>query len=131
MAVLTASLLWIFEEQIINVFTDMPQVKAFIFPAWGMYMLYVLVDAAQVIGASAVRATGNQGKAAFITSVTYWCVGVPLAWVLCFKCHLDLAGLWMGPIVAVALTFVGYNILFFRVDWEKLIQGMKERRLTD
>jgi Na+-driven multidrug efflux pump len=49
-------------------------------------------------------------------------VGVPLAWVLCFKLHMDISGLWIGPIVAVALTFIGYNILFFRIDWPQLIQ---------
>lgn len=46
MAVVTAGVLWIFELQLINIFTNMDEVKAYIFPAWWAYILYVLVDAA-------------------------------------------------------------------------------------
>ena len=59
MAMITATLLYLFEHQIINAFTTMPEIISYIVPAWPMYIIYVLVDAAQVVGASAVRATGN------------------------------------------------------------------------
>ena len=117
MATVTVALLWLLEHQIISVFSTLPEIVDYITPAWSVYLIYVLVDAVNVIGASGIRATGNQSKGVWITSLCYWLIGLPLAWVLCFKAHMDLAGLWLGLMVAVVFTIVGYNVLFFRIDW--------------
>jgi len=46
MAAVTALLLWLFEHQIIGIFTSIPDIIDLILTAWPMYIVYVLVDAA-------------------------------------------------------------------------------------
>ena len=99
--------------------------------AWPALFLYMAFDAVQVIGAAVVRATGNQGKAAFITISAYWALGIPISALLGFKADWGLFGIWLGPTVSVAFTFVCYNILISKVDWPQLFKEVRERRAND
>lgn len=46
--------------------------------------------------AGVVRGAGRQTVGAATNFVSYWLLGLPLAALLAFRCHLGVHGLWLG-----------------------------------
>jgi len=113
--------LMVFEEPIIGMFTDGEGVLQHMKSAWPVLLIFVVFDSTQAIGGSVMRATANQGTAAFITSTAYWAVGIPASALFCFYWEFDLFGMWIGPTLATAINTMCYTILISRMNWGSLI----------
>ena len=55
-----------------------------------------LSDGIGAIGVSALRGMEDTTVPFFITTVSHWLLGIPLAYVLCFPCAWGVQGLWWG-----------------------------------
>ena len=78
----------VFKNQIIGMYTNEPAVIALMEQAWVAILIFVFFDGIQFIGAAALRGAGKQGWGAIVTTLAYWIVGLPLAYVFAFKCEL-------------------------------------------
>ncbi len=54
-----------------------------------------------------LRGSGRQGVGAALNFATYWCLGLPLVWLLAFKAGLGIAGLWAGIAATTTLQVHG------------------------
>jgi multidrug resistance protein, MATE family len=122
------SCLIIFRNSVISVFTNLPEIKELMKLAWPMLMIFCVFDTTQSVGSAVVRATGNQGLGAFVTSSGYWLFGIPISCLLVFKYDMSLNGLWVGPTVACAYLTLCYVLLIARVDWYKLVEQIRQRK---
>jgi len=66
-------------------------------------------------------------KIKFVTIISYWGVGIPVAWYLMFKKDMKLVGLWYGPTVACMLNFIYYEYIVNTVDWQDIANKMGEK----
>jgi len=58
-------------------------------------------------------------------------IGIPLAYVFCFKYNLGIKGIWVGPTVAVAMNTLAYILIFYCLDWDTLIEEAVKKREDD
>ena len=106
-------------------YTDLPEVAAYISAAWYVLIAFTIFDTTQAMGIGIIRASGKQYIGAILTGVAYMLIGIPISYVCGFIYDLDNTGLWVGPTVAVAFNTICYNIIIVCMDWEKLIKSIK------
>lgn len=57
---------------------------------------FQLFDGTQVVGLGVLRGLGDVNIPTFITFLAYWVVGIPVGYLLGFKFHLGVNGIWYG-----------------------------------
>lgn len=74
-----------------------------------------------------LRASGRQGRGAFINWASYWVLGLPVSYFLAFHYHWGVYGLRVGLTVAAACqALVLHLIVACRFDWEREVERAKE-----
>jgi len=66
---------------------------------------------------SSIQGLGVVAKIRFVTIVSYWVFGIPVAWYLMFQQDMKLKGLWYGPTLACLINFVYYQYIINTTDW--------------
>lgn len=79
--------------------------------------IFQLFDGVQTVTTGALRGLGDTRTPMIVNFVGHWILGLPLAWLLCFRYGYDAQGLWMG--LAVGLIFTGAILL---VVWHRRSQ---------
>lgn len=79
---------------------------------------YVILDCVQTVGQGIIRGLGKQGKASIGTVIGYWIIGIPLSCLNVFVLKWGMAGLWVGPVIAIAFNFFFYFSLVLKTDWQ-------------
>lgn len=85
--------------------------------------LFQLVDGAQVVAAHALRGLSDTKVPMFMAILGYWCVGLPVAWLMGFVLDLRGVGIWLG--LAAGLAFVAVLLVGRFAMRERL--GLLER----
>ncbi len=73
--------------------------------------LFQLSDGLQVACNGALRGMKDARMPMAITLFAYWCIGMPLGWVLAFPMGLETPGMWIGLIAGLTAAAV---LLFLR-----------------
>jgi MATE family multidrug resistance protein len=99
--VLSASVLWLFPEEIVSAFLDVrdpknAEVVAHAVVLAAIAAVFQLFDGLQAIGARALRGLKDTLVPMWIASVGYWVLGLLGGWILCFPLGYGAAGLWWG-----------------------------------
>ena len=70
---------------------------------------FQLFDGTQVVGLGVLRGLGDVNMPTFITFLSYWVIGIPVGYLLCFEYGFGVKGIWYG------LTFglLAASILLF------------------
>lgn len=78
----------------------------------GVAALFQVFDGGQVAGISVLRGAADTRIPTLITTVAYWLVGVPAAYVLGFHTRLGPVGVWIGIVIAlgVAALLLGWRV---------------------
>jgi MATE family multidrug resistance protein len=58
--------------------------------------VFLLLDGLQGVASGILRGAGKQKLGAVLGFITYYAIGLPMAWFLTFKCHIGVAGLIIG-----------------------------------
>jgi multidrug resistance protein, MATE family len=87
---------------------------------------FQLFDGAQVAGISVLRGAGDTRVPMLIAGLGYWCVGLPVGWVLAFHAGLGPLGIWAGLSLGLAAVAALLLLRVRRVFWTAPI-----RRLAD
>lgn len=80
-----------------------------------VYGALQLFDAWQVVATGALRGLGDTRTPMVLNLIGHWCVGLPLAYWLCFSRGWGVLGLWLG--LSISLTLVG--VLLVAVWWRR------------
>ncbi|KAI3994326.1 hypothetical protein MKX01_012583 [Papaver californicum] len=70
---------------------------------------------------------GWQADVAYVNSVSYYLIGLPIGLFMGFKLDWGLEGLWVGTQIGMALQTIVLMIMFCRADWDKEVQLSKDR----
>jgi multidrug resistance protein, MATE family len=76
--------------------------------------LFQLVDGAQIVTMSALRGLADVRVPMLLGIFSYWCVALPLSWLLTFRLDLGPTGIWMGLAAGllVAAVLLGWRFLW-------------------
>ena len=87
-----------------GLYTHEPEVLAIAVVLIPLAGLFQLVDGFQVVSFGVLRGAGDVRLPMLVPVVSFWAVGLPLAWVLAFKRDLGPQGIWYGLIAALSLA---------------------------
>ena len=93
---LSALTFWFLPELLTRAFTDeiaVIQMAAALLPIAAMFQVF---DGLQVVGSGVLRGTGDTRWPAALALIGYWCVGIPIAFLLAFRLEFGPEGLWWG-----------------------------------
>jgi MATE family multidrug resistance protein len=106
-----------------------------------MYCLagLTMIDGVQCIAGSAMKGAGKQFIGAIGNLVAFYAIGLPLAWMFCFKMKLSVAGLLLGMcggvsiqlVISFILIYFYQNYLFTRMVDTKKEGGFELIRKVD
>lgn len=109
-----------FDEALVGLFVDptdplRPQIIAIGASLLVVACFFQLVDAAQVMALSLLRGVQDTGVPMIYAFVSYWIIGVPLAYVLGFPLGWEGEGIWAG--LAIGLAVAGLVLVgrFWRI----------------
>ena len=77
------------------------------------------MDAMQVIGLGLLRGVQDTRVPMILAAISYWVVGMPVAYGLAFVLGLGPAGLWLGLVVGLSFAAV----LLMRRFWRGFARG--------
>jgi MATE family multidrug resistance protein len=70
---------------------------------------FQLFDGLQVVATGALRGLGDTRTPMLAHLACYWAIGLPVAYLLCFRFHWGAPGIWIG--LSAALILVGITLL--------------------
>jgi multidrug resistance protein, MATE family len=88
---------------------------------------FQLFDGAQVAGISVLRGAGDTRVPMLIAGLGYWCVGLPVGWVLAFHAGLGPVGIWAGLSLGLAAVAALLLMRVRRVFWTATIRRLADR----
>ena len=71
-------------------------------------------DAGQNIGVGILRGVGDVNSAFSLSVVGYWCIGLPLAWLMSVQFQLGIEGVWYALMLGLSVTAISQFWLFNR-----------------
>lgn len=78
-----------------------------------------ILDSMQGLLSGIARGCGWQKAGAYINLVSYYVVGLPLAFVLAFVFHIKAEGLWMGISSGSVVQLIALAAITWATNWEK------------
>jgi MATE family multidrug resistance protein len=82
--------------------------------------LFQLVDAAQVMAVGILRGVQETRVPMVIATISYWAIGMPVAYLLGFPLGLKGVGVWLGLATGLACAALALNWLFWRRTYPRL-----------
>lgn len=124
LALLAVAAFELFPRQLVGLYLDAthPETPAIVELAAGLLFyagLFQLMDAMQVIGLGLLRGVQDTRVPMILAAISYWVVGMPVAYALAFVLGLGPAGLWLG--LVVGLNFAA--VLLMRRFWRGFARG--------
>ena len=130
-ALLAVTVFVLFPGQLVGLYLDAgdPETPALVAIATGLMFyaaLFQLTDAMQVIGLGMLRGVQDTRVPMIIAAISYWLIGMPVAYGLAFVAGIGPAGLWLGLVsgltVAAALLMRRFWRGLARGDWTREAQ---------
>ena len=105
----SAILFWTAPGFLVRLFSDDTDVVRIGVGLFAVAAVFQLCDGLQAVTTGALRGLGNTRTPMFANLIGHWCIGLPLAWMLCFKYGWGAQGLWIG--LAAGLILIGATLL--------------------
>ncbi|XP_076960733.1 protein DETOXIFICATION 14-like [Bidens hawaiensis] len=109
------------EKKVVNYVKDMTPLLCFT----------IFVDTIQTILSGVARGSGWQGIGAYINLGSYYLVGIPMAIVLGFVCHLKGKGLWSGLTIGIVTQCILLTLVTCLTNWQKQASKARERMFKE
>jgi putative MATE family efflux protein len=106
----------LFAHIFVITFTDSVGVLNICVRASHVVALFTFADGLQGVLSGILRGCGKQSYGALTNFISYYAIGLPLAWALCFHSSLGVVGLMAG--IAVGIT-VQAAVLLLVLVWKK------------
>ncbi|KAI3993520.1 hypothetical protein MKX01_002533 [Papaver californicum] len=74
---------------------------------------------------------GWQAVVAYVNSITYYLIGLPIGVYMGLKLDWGLEGLWVGLQIGMGLQTIALIIMCWRANWDKEVQLSKDRVSED
>ncbi|MDX2435762.1 MAG: MATE family efflux transporter, partial [Acidobacteriota bacterium] len=91
---------------------DVIALASLLIPVAGFFQIF---DGLQVVSAGALRGAGDTRAPLIVNIVGFWCIGLPVSWLLGFKLGYGPIGLWWGLVAGLGAVAV---FLLIRLAWK-------------
>ncbi|XP_073673839.1 solute carrier family 47 member 4 [Garra rufa] len=108
-------------------FTSDGHIVALVSKLLNVYCVLQFFDGLVCVGMGILLGTGQQKIAAIANLFGYYCIGLPSSIVLMFTAKLQVAGFWLGLLIAVFLLAIFFTVVIFKLNWKKMTQEAVER----
>lgn len=110
------------------IFTKDEQVRTIITAILPIVAAVQLADALTALSNGLIRGMGRQKVGGWVNLGVYYLFAIPLSFLLAFgPPHWELAGLWTGPCLGLACTFVILFTYMRLADWESAVEEARAR----
>jgi MATE family multidrug resistance protein len=76
--------------------------------------LFQFADGGQVVALSLLRGINDTAVPMWLASFSYWCIGLPVAYIFGFTLGHGAAGVWVGLLVGLSVACIVMSIRFWR-----------------
>ncbi|VEU20695.1 DEKNAAC101605 [Brettanomyces naardenensis] len=87
---------------------------------------YQLADSVSCVAGGILRGQGRQYIGGRLNLIGYYAIALPISYLCGFVFNWELAGLWMGVLVALTTVATAGTIAVLKSDWEGLIRKSVE-----
>ena len=126
---LTAIIFTVAPRLLLHAYTSDATVIAIGAPLLWCAAAFQLFDGVQVIATGALRGSGDTRTALLTNLVAHWGIGLPLAWLLCFRWGWGVVGLWIGLSTGLILVGITLVLAWTRAS-RRLSAGGKTKRFS-
>ena len=91
---------------------DVIALASLLIPVAGFFQIF---DGLQVVSAGALRGACDTRAPLIVNIVGFWCIGLPVSWLLGFKLGYGPIGLWWGLVAGLGAVAV---FLLIRLAWK-------------
>ena len=87
---------------------------------------FILLDSVHGVWSGIIRGLGRQAYGSIWTLVCYYIFGMPLALYFAFSRDVGIKGLWIGFTIASLVLDIGFWVIIYCGDWNKIVERMKQ-----
>jgi MATE family multidrug resistance protein len=77
---------------------------------------FQLFDGTQVVGLGVLRGMGDVNIPTVITFISYWIIGLPIAWLLGIHLNLGVMGVWYGLVLGLMASSIMLFLRFQKIS---------------
>jgi len=127
-SLLLALTFWIFEFQIMSIFTTDLSIQAELKTAWISFATFICTDVLSGIAVSALVVVGKQKFGSIVTWIGYPLIAFPLIYYNTQVRGMGLTGIWIGAIAGVSFNGISFITKACLIDWQEVCVEHAARR---
>jgi multidrug resistance protein, MATE family len=119
--VITSLLLLIFRDKLLHIFTHEKDVINTSISVFMVFVVFQLLNGIQATTLGILRGIQDVSFPAVFTLFAYWMIAIPVGYLMVFRYHFDLKGVWIGMLCGLAIS-VGILCLrfFYNIKNDKI-----------
>lgn len=129
-SVVVSMTLYFFRNVLGYVYSNEKQIVEYVATSVPMLCVCIITDSLQMVLSGVAKGSGIQDMGAYVNLVSFYLVGIPVAVILGFVCHMKAKGLWFGILIGSILQFILLSALTFTINWEKQVIRARQRVVT-
>ncbi|KAL4462651.1 hypothetical protein ABPG74_000481 [Tetrahymena malaccensis] len=111
-----------------GVFSTDPEMEYYFRTAYNMYIyMFTLGGYFQFILSGILRCCEYQNYAASAFLISYYLIGLPLAYILIFYFDLGIKGIWISQSLSASIVSICCLIKYLKMDWDDSILKIQQR----
>lgn len=115
------------KDRIAKMFSNESDVVNLVISTLPILACMQLFDAFNASTAGCLRGQGRQKIGGYINLFAFYCVGIPMAYMLTFNFKMGISGLWYGITCALIMMSICQGYAVFHCDWKQIINAAKNR----
>lgn len=120
-------LIFVFKTKIAKLFSNESDVVDLVISTLPILAFMQLFDAFNASTAGCLRGQGRQKIGGYINMIAFYCIGIPMAYLLAFYFKMNVGGLWVGITCALVTMSICQGFAVFHCDWLEIIHAAKSR----
>jgi multidrug resistance protein, MATE family len=81
--------------------------------------IFQVSDGVQVVGLGCLRGLEDVKIPSMVSLLAYWVVGLPIGYILCFKLHFGINGIWTGLLIGLTIAALLLYLRFRQLSFKK------------
>ncbi|KAH3661720.1 hypothetical protein OGAPHI_005898 [Ogataea philodendri] len=120
--IFNATILATFRFDIARLFSQDPVVIQLAGKVLILGAIYQVSDVVSCVTGGILRGQGRQYIGGWLNLFSYYCLALPAAFVLAFRFHMELFGLWIGMVIALFFVSCCQSYFVVTSDWDYIIK---------
>ena len=81
--------------------------------------IFQVSDGVQVVGLGCLRGLEDVKIPSMVSLLAYWVLGLPIGYILCFKFHFGVNGIWTGLLIGLTIAALLLYWRFRQLSFKK------------